>query len=178
MGLADARTEGGLSEPSRRSSGPLDAAALERVRRGAGLAIDRAGRLLHNGEPIRHGGVRQALLEGLTVDPLGEAIVRLQLADGSWQWAYVQCDGTPFVAEAARVSRGLLHLRLNTGERLELPLQGLDVQLAGDHDLTVAIHDRQHRARLGRAAWTAIADRLSWTDGRWMLDDDGPARGR
>jgi hypothetical protein len=152
---------------------PSDPAAwLEQLRRGSGLQVDRQGRLLHDGEPVRHDGVRQTLLAGLDVDDAGEAVVRLHLADGRQQWAYVRCEDTPFVAEAARMTGSCLHLRLNTGERLSIPLHTLALRLQGDHDLLVAIHDGRHEARLGRAAWTAVADRLAWQGDRLTLQDN------
>ena len=147
----------------------MDPQQLEALRRNAGFELDREGQLHHRGQPVEHPGVRSALLGGLTVNEAGEAVLEVPQVDGSVQWAYVRCEGTPFVAQAARLDATTLHLRLNTGEHITIPLGDLSLRLEGDHDLHVRIHDGRHEARLGRQAWTAVAGELEWRDGRWWL---------
>jgi hypothetical protein len=147
----------------------VDPQRLEELRRNSGFELDREGRLSHHGVAVEHAGVKAALLAGLAVNEAGEAILQVPQADGSVQWAYVRCDGTPFVAQAARLNAEFLHLRLNTGEQLALRLTEVSLRLEGEHDLYVRIHDGRHEARLGRQAWTAVAGDLELRDGRWCL---------
>lgn len=143
-----------------------DPARLDFLRRNSGLSVDREGRVRHEGDLLGHPRLTELFLAGLDVDDRGEAIVRI----GS-QWAYVRCDGTPFVAVRARVddAAGRLHLTLNTGEALDLSAQDLTAELWDDSDLRVRIHGGRHWARLGRTAWAALAERLEADDtGVWL----------
>jgi hypothetical protein len=147
----------------------VDPRQLETLRRNSGFELDRDGRLWHRGALVEHPGVRAALLGGLTLNEAGEVVLQVPQADGTVQWAYVRCQGTPFVAQAARLDATTLHLRLNTGEQLALPLVGLALRLEGEHDLHVRIHDGEHEARLGRQAWTAVAGDLLPDGDGWRL---------
>lgn len=147
----------------------MDPQQLEALRRNAGFELDREGQLWHRGVRVEHPGVRAALLGGLTVNEAGEPVLQVPQADGSVQWAYVRCEGTPFVAQAARLDATTLHLRLNTGEQVALPLAGLALRLEGEHDLHVRIHGGRHEARLGRQAWTAVAGDLTPDGDGWCL---------
>jgi hypothetical protein len=142
----------------------MDAAQLDILRRNSGLAVDREGRVHHQGEVMSHARVADTFAHGLDLDDRGEAIVRI----GS-QWAYVRCDRTPFVVVRAHLGDGVLRAQLNTGEVLELPAMTLELLLEGDHDLFVRIHDRRHEARFGRTAWTILAEAMVERDGRLVL---------
>jgi hypothetical protein len=142
----------------------MDAAQLDILRRNSGLAVDREGRVHHEGEVMSHARVADTFAHGLDLDDRGEAIVRI----GS-QWAYVLCDRTPFVVMRVHPGDGVLRATLNTGEVLELPAATLELRLEGDHDLFVRIHDRRHEARFGRTAWALLAAMLEERGGRLVL---------
>jgi hypothetical protein len=138
--------------------------ALENLRRSSGISVDREGRVLHQGELMTHSGVHRTFAAGLDVDARGEAIVHV-----GPQWAYVQCDRTPFVVVRARRGDGVLHLTLNTGAAITLEAPDIHLQLVGDSDLYVRIHDGRHEARFGRVAWSALAESLQAVAGGLFL---------
>ena len=123
------------------------------------MALDAEGELLHEGEPIRHPGLHRLFQSGLDVRPTGEAIVRV-----GDQWAYVQSRGSPFVVQRMRDAGADLAFELNTGATVALPAAAVDLQLHGEHDLTVALPQPGHVARFGRRAWHALAEGLELTD--------------
>jgi len=135
----------------------MDAAALEILRRASGLSIDREGSLVHDGAPIAHARVRQVLLAGLDQDDEGRAIVRV-----GGQWAYVACEGTPFVVTWCALDpvAETLRIRLNSGERSTIPARALGLRYEGGHDLFLRIHAGRHEARLGRSAWAVLSAAL------------------
>lgn len=142
----------------------MDPAMLEKLRRNSGLAVDREGRVHHEGQVMTHAGVADTFASGLDVNEAGEAIVRI-----GRQWAYVRCERTPFVVVRVQPGEGMLALTLNTGERLEIPAQDVQLHLEADRDLYVRIHAGRHEARFGRTAWAKIADLLEERDGRLWL---------
>jgi hypothetical protein len=106
----------GMSEP-----GPsLDPATLERLRRGVPLRMSARGELLFDAEPVTHPRVQQALREGLDVSDGGDPIVRL-----GPQWCYLTIDDLPLRATAVRRDGDALHVRLDDGRELPLPLDVL-----------------------------------------------------
>jgi hypothetical protein len=76
---------------------PLPPEVLERLRT-IGLRIDGAGGLWHQGSPIVHLGLRQAILRWLDVRDDGRVIVRLD----DVRYAYVDVDDTPLRVTAIR----------------------------------------------------------------------------
>src|SRR5215831_11778470 len=78
----------------------LDLETIERLRR-SGIRIDREGRFIHEGEEVRHQGLRQALFRWLDrlPPPDGRHVLRLDAE----RYAYVDVDDTPLVARSARV---------------------------------------------------------------------------
>lgn len=99
---------------------PLDPELLERLRRGVPLRMTVRGELLFDAEPVTHPRVRQALREGLDVSDGGEPIVRL-----GPQWCYLTIDDLPLRATAVHREGHALHVRLDDGRDLPLPLATL-----------------------------------------------------
>lgn len=147
---------------------PPTTAELETYRRSLDLRIDANGQLLHEGQPIAHPGVRQALLNGLAVLPTGEACLRIGA-----QWAYVRCDFTPFVAARAQLLADGLLLRLNTGRTVRATVAELKLRLHNDSVLLIALPAQGLLVRCGHAAWMQLADHLSYSGA--TLELHGPA---
>ena len=144
-----------------------DAELLERLRR-SGIRVDREGRFIHEGEEVRHEGLRRALFRWLDTEPDGRVVLRLDAR----RFAYVDVDDTPLVARAARhVSDGggdRVLLALTDGSEEPLDPSTLTVDDAGV--LRARVRGGKLEARLATAAVAALADRLSEeAPGRWTL---------
>src|SRR2546429_8465881 len=90
---------------------------IEKLRQ-SGIRVDREGELVHEGEVIRHDGLRRALFRWMDRLDDGRYILRLDQR----RFAYVDVEDTPLVVRAARVDddRGGVTLQLSDGaeERL------------------------------------------------------------
>lgn len=138
-----------------------DAEILERLRR-SGFRIDREGEFQHEGESVRHEGLRRALFRWLDSLPDGRTILRLD----AHRFAYVDVDDTPLVARAARIVRGTILLALSDGGEEALDPSSLVVDAAGV--MRCRVHGGRLAARLSTAAAAVVADLIE--DGA-----DGPA---
>lgn len=98
----------------------LDPQTLDRLRRGVPLRMSATGELLFDEGPITHPRVRQALREGLDLSDGDEVIVRLGA-----QWCYLTIEDCPLRATAVRVEGSTLHMRLDDGREVPLPLPTL-----------------------------------------------------
>jgi hypothetical protein len=139
--------------------GPADEGAwLERVRR-SGIRVDREGRFWHEGQPVRHEGLRQALFRWLDRLPPPDARYILRLdAD---RFAYLEVEDTPLVATSLRWQGDRAWLGLSDGSEEPLDPAGLTIDEAGT--LRARVHaDKGARleARLGASAATALAERI------------------
>jgi hypothetical protein len=144
-----------------------DAELLERLRR-SGIRVDREGRFIHEGEEVRHEGLRRALFRWLDAEPDGRVVLRLDAR----RFAYVDVDDTPLVARAARLVGGdageRVMLALTDGSEEPLDPATLTVDDAGV--LRARVRGGRLEARLGTSAVAALADRLSEeSPGRWVL---------
>ena len=88
----------------------LDPAVIERLRQ-SGIRIDKEGEFQHEGAPVRHEGLRQALFRWLDRLPDGLVILRLD----ERRFAYVDVDDTPLVVRGARVAGDRVLLTLSDG---------------------------------------------------------------
>jgi hypothetical protein len=135
-----------------------DAETLERLRR-SGIRIDREGRFVHEGEEVRHEGLRRALFRWLDTEPDGRVVLRLD----ERRFAYVDVDDTPLVARAARVegsgANEEVRLALTDGSEEALDPDTLTVDDAGV--LRARVRGGRLEARLATSAVAALADRLS-----------------
>ncbi|HVU52153.1 MAG TPA: hypothetical protein VHL80_15755 [Polyangia bacterium] len=131
-----------------------DAETLERLRR-SGIRIDREGRFIHEGEEVRHEGLRRALFRWLDAEPDGRVVLRLDAR----RFAYVDVDDTPLVARAARLEGERALLALSDGAEEALDPATLTVDDAGV--LRARARGGRLAARLATDAVAALAARLS-----------------
>jgi hypothetical protein len=129
----------------------LDPAVIERLRQ-SGIRIDREGEFQHEGAPVRHEGLRQALFRWLDRLPDGRVVLRLD----ERRFAYVEVDDTPLVARGARVDGDRVLLTLSDGAEEVLVPETLTVDGAGVMRCTV--REGRLEARLSTAAAAALAD--------------------
>jgi len=136
-----------------------DAETLERLRR-SGIRIDRDGQFIHEGEPVRHEGLRRALYRWLDRDDEhpGRYVLRLD----ERRFAYLDVDDTPLVARALRAGPdGALWLALSDGAEERLDPATLTVDDAGI--LRCRVRGGRLEARLDTSAAAALAERLTET---------------
>jgi hypothetical protein len=130
------------------------AALIERLRR-SDIRIDREGQLWHEGQPIDHAGLRQALFRWLDRLPDGRYVFRLD----SQRYAYLEVEDTPLVARAARWEADRLFISLSDGA--EEPLDPETLTLDGAGILRCLVRGGRLEARLATSAAATIAERIS-----------------
>jgi hypothetical protein len=135
----------------------LDPAVIERLRQ-SGIRIDREGEFQHEGAPVRHEGLRQALFRWLDRLPDGRTVLRLD----ERRFAYVDVEDTPLVARGARVDGARVLLTLSDGAEEALAPDTLTIDGGGVMRCTV--RGGKLEARLSTAAAAALAD---------LIDDSG-----
>lgn len=131
----------------------LDPAVIERLRQ-SGIRIDREGEFQHEGAPVQHEGLRQALFRWLDRLPDGRVVLRLD----ERRFAYVDVDDTPLVARGARVDGDRVLLTLSDGAEEVLAPETLTIDGAGVMRCTV--RGGKLEARLSTAAAAALADAI------------------
>lgn len=142
-----------------------DAELIERLRR-SGIRIDRDGRFIHEGEEVLHQGLRQALFRWLDrlPPPDGRYVLRLD----ERRLAYLDVDDTPLVARSARIDDGgRIWLGLSDGSEEALAPETLTTD--PDGTLRAWVRGGRIEARLATSAVAALADLLTWSDGRPAL---------
>lgn len=135
---------------------------IEKLRR-SGIRVDREGRFIHEGEEVRHEGLKAALfrwLDRLPPDQGGRYILRLD----ERRFAYLDVDDTPLVARAARVAGEQVLLSLSDGAEEALDPTSLTVDAEGV--VRAWVRGGRLEARLASSAIAALSERLS--------DDGGP----
>jgi hypothetical protein len=149
------------------SDDPAPSFDLERLRR-SGIRVDREGRFIHEGEEVRHEGLRRALFRWLDAEPDGTVVLRLD----ERRFAYVDVDDTPLVARSARLEgsgqgddeRVLLALSDGAEEALDPATLTVD----DEGVLRARVRGGRLEARLSTSAVAALAGRLGQQD-----DGDG-----
>jgi hypothetical protein len=129
----------------------IDPEIVERLRR-SGIRIDREGAFQHEGEPVRHEGLRQALFRWLDRLPDGRTILRLD-AD---RFAYVDVEDTPLVARSARLDGDHVNLGLSDGAEEILDPTTLDFDASGV--MRCRVRGGRLEARLSSSAAVVVAD--------------------
>jgi hypothetical protein len=142
----------------------LSDAELERLRQ-SGIRLDRDGRFWHEGGEVTHAGLRAAFFRWLDRNPDGRWVLRLDAR----RFVYLEVEDAPFVVATLRWEgdRGLV--RLSDGS--EEPLDASSVRLCGD--AAYATVKGRFAGRFARAAWHALAERLTERDGRVVLVAEG-----
>jgi hypothetical protein len=144
-------------------AGPEAPEILERIRQ-SGIRIDREGQFIHEGEPVRHQGLRRALFRWLDRDAErpGRYVLRLD----EQRFAYVDVDDTPLVVRALRTAGDTVRLQLSDGG--EESLDPTTLTIDGDGILRCQARGGRLEARLATSAAAALAEHLVETP-------DGPA---
>lgn len=124
---------------------------LERLRR-SGIRIDREGEFQHEGQPVRHEGLRQALFRWLDRLEDGRIVLRLD----ERRFAFVDVDDTPLVARAARVAGDEVLLALSDGSEERLDPGTLTIDQAGV--LRCRVREGRLEARLANSAAVVLGD--------------------
>jgi hypothetical protein len=147
-----------------------DAEYLERIRR-SGIRIDREGRFVHEGEEVRHEGLRRALFRWLDTQPDGRVVLRLD----ERRFAYVDVDDTPLVARAARLAGEGAgeQVLLALSDGAEEPLDPATLTVDGQGVLRARVRGGRLEARLSTSAAAVLADRLTEEAGRPVLSVAG-----
>src|SRR5882757_8037739 len=100
---------------------------LENLRR-SGIRIDPEGEFIHEGEPVRHEGLRRALFRWLDRLPDGQHILRLD----EKRYAFIDVDDTPLVVRALRFTGDdRVTLALSDGAAEDLDPATLTIDDAG-----------------------------------------------
>ena len=139
----------------------LDPAIIEQLRR-SGIRIDREGEFQHEGAPVTHVGLREALFRWLDRSPDGRWILRLD----AQRFVYVDVDDTPLVARAARVEGGAVFIALSESaeERLDPATLTIDEQGV----MRCWVRGGRLEARLANSAAAVLADLIDYD-----VDGDG-----
>ncbi len=124
---------------------------IERLRR-SGIRIDKEGEFQHEGAPVRHEGLRQALFRWLDRLDDGRYILRLDAA----RFAYVDVDDTPLVVRGARLDGERVLLTLSDGAEETLAPETLSVDPAGI--MRCLVREGRLEARLSTAAAAVLVD--------------------
>ncbi|HEX3695368.1 MAG TPA: hypothetical protein VH374_08255 [Polyangia bacterium] len=136
-----------------------DAALAEKLRidnlRRSGIRVDSEGRFIHEGEPVRHEGLRQALFRWLDRLPDGQYILRLD----EKRFAYLDVDDTPLLVGALRFTDDThVTLALSDGAAEELDPATLTVDAAGV--MRCAVRGGRLEARLTTSAAATLSEAI------------------
>jgi hypothetical protein len=134
--------------------------------RAIGLRLDRAGTFWHQGTPVTHARLRQALLRWLDVRDDGRDIVRLD----EKRYAYVDVEDAHLRALSARWDGDRCIVLWDDDRDEELDYASL--RQAPDHALYAKAHGRL-RGRIAGPAYHAVAERILEGDGGFALDAAG-----
>jgi uncharacterized protein len=131
------------------------AALLERFRQ-SGVSIDREGRLWHEGEPVRHEGLRRAFFRWLDrlPPPDGRHILRLD----ENRYVYLEVADTPLVATSLRWSGEDALLGLTDGSEEPLDPRTLNADDRGL--LRCSVRQGRLRARLSTSAAATLSEQI------------------
>jgi len=133
--------------------------------RAIGLRLDRTGTLWHQGSPVTHQRLRQALLRWLDVRDDGRDIVRLD----DKRYAYVDVEDAHLRAKSARWDGDRCFILWDDDQESELDYGTL--RQAADHALYTRV--RKLRGRIGGPAYHAVAERIVDDNGAFVLDAAG-----
>ena len=135
--------------------GADDSAALERFRQ-SGISVDREGQLWHEGEPVRHEGMRRAFFRWLDrlPPPDGRHILRLD----DQRYVYLDVTDTPLVATSLRWSGDEAWLGLTDGSEERLDPGTLTADDQGV--LRCSVRGGRLRARLTTSAAAVLSERI------------------
>lgn len=131
----------------------LPAEMIERLRQ-SGIRIDREGEFQHEGAPVLHQGLREALFRWLDRLDDGRYVLRLD----AQRFVYVDVDDTPLVVRGTRVEGDAIFVALSDGAEELLDPATLTIDAAGV--LRCRVRNGRLEARLANSAATALAERI------------------
>jgi hypothetical protein len=134
--------------------------------RAIGLRLDRAGTFWHQGTPVRHARLRQALLRWLDVHDDGRNVVRLDAT----RYAYVDIEDAHLRARSARWDGDRCYVLWDDDQEAELEYGAL--AQAADHALYTRVRGRL-RGRIAGPAYHAVAERVVEVPGGFALEAVG-----
>jgi hypothetical protein len=140
----------------------LPAEMIERLRQ-SGIRIDREGEFQHEGAPVLHQGLREALFRWLDRLDDGRYVLRLD----AQRYVYVDVDDTPLVVRGTRVEGDAIFVALSDGAEELLDPATLTVDAAGV--LRCRVRNGRLEARLANSAATALAERIEGDPAHPML---------
>lgn len=132
---------------------PADPELLARLRH-SGIRVDREGELWHEGEVVRHAGLRAALFRWMDEGPDGQPVLRLDQR----RFATLEVEDTPLVVRAARWQPEGAALSLSDGAIELLDPATLTVDDAGV--LRCRVRGGRLEARLANSAAAVLSERL------------------
>jgi hypothetical protein len=136
----------------------IDPELLERLRH-SGLRLDREGRWWHEGQPVGHPRLAQALHRWLDRLEDGRHVVRFD----ERQYAYVEVEDAPFVVRTLRLlDDGGVRLLLS--DETEETLDPTTLRVGDDNALYCAVKGGRFAARLSRPAYYTLVERLEEDD--------------
>jgi hypothetical protein len=138
---------------------------LEKMR-AIGLRLDRGGTFWHEGTPVTHARLRQALLRWLDVLDDGRNIVRLD----DKRYAYVDIEDAHLRATSARWNCDRCTILWDDDDERELDYGSLSQ--APDHALYVRARGKL-RGRIAGPAYHAVAEHIVEVPGGFALDAAG-----
>jgi hypothetical protein len=143
----------------------LTAEQIEKMR-AIGLRLDRGGTFWHDGAPVTHARLREALLRWLDVRDDGRDIIRLD----DKRYAYVEVEDAHLRATSARWDgdRCVVHWDDDT----EGELAYAELRQAADHALYTIARGRL-RGRIAGPAYHAVAERIVEHGDGFALDAAG-----
>ncbi len=125
---------------------------IERLRQ-TGIRLDRAGRLWHEGEEIKHSGLRRAILRWLDRrEQDGRPIIRFD----DTRYAYIDIEDAALLVTSARWERDRVWLRLSDDSEEELDYKSLTV--GADDALYCLVRGGRLDARVTTPAYYVIAE--------------------
>jgi len=130
---------------------PLTPELIESLRQ-SGIRLDRNGRFWHQGDEIRHDGLRRALLRWLDRLPDGRLIIRMD----EHRYAYLDVDDAPLLVTAVTWRGDRAFVTMNDGSEEELAYAGVTVGV--DHALYCPVRGGTLEARITTPAYYALAE--------------------
>lgn len=131
----------------------LDDEQLERLRR-SGIRLDTEGRFLHEGQEVRHAGLKAALWRWLDRDPDGRWVLRLDAR----RFVYLDVDDAPHRVRSLRWEGDRAVLLLADGSEEELDPASL--RLGPSQIAYCRVKGGRFEASLAPAAFASLADHL------------------
>ena len=145
---------------------PVDRAAFERLA-GSEIRLDAEGRFLHEGEEVRHPGLRAALWRWLAQDPDGRWVLRLD----DRRAVGLEVEDAPHCVRSLRWDGEGAMLRLADDSEELLDPATVHLEARGTY---CRVKGGRALARLSSAAWATLSDRIVEEGGTaWLVAGGG-----